>query len=118
MPYIINEAIRIFEVNKDFVDQPDIRTEKSKWSGIFSFAPMFLLFIFLFSLFYFSNPAISSAEEIKFLKEKASFIAIIIKEGNISDYMAGVKNSRIDKTLKDSDSLKKIFQDLEIKKYF
>lgn len=84
-PWVINEAIRIFEVDKEFVSQPDIREEKSLWRKL-SFAPVFSVIFALFLLFYFSNPLISQA---------ANNIVLKI-QNHEKDILAKAKLDRID----------------------
>jgi glycosyltransferase involved in cell wall biosynthesis len=93
-PWAINEAIRILGMEKDFLSQPDIRTEKSLWSKVFAFVPVVVLAVFLFSLFYFSNPVMSSAKEMEFVRVKASFIFTKIqdREEGWIDYLSRVKS--------------------------
>lgn len=82
-PWVVNEVIRIFEVEKEFLSQSDIREEKFSWAEL-SFVPGVLCIVFLFSLFYFSNSSISEAAE-----ARTAIFALKIQnsEEELKDYL-------------------------------
>ena len=119
-PWVINEAIRIFEVDKDFVGQPDIREEKPIWAKL-SFAPGFLCVIFLFALFYFSNPSISEAAGKKFFKEKADYFVFKIQnqEKEIKKYLAQMEIDKIYNAWEENKRILKIrMEEFQPNKHF
>jgi len=79
-PWAINEVIRVFSNEKKFLGQSNVRTEKSLWSRVFSFVPVLSLFVCLFLLFYFSEPTISDAKQVKLVREKAQGIVSNIEK--------------------------------------
>ncbi len=93
-PWAINEVIRILEVEKKFVSQSDVRTEKSLWSRIFSIIPAFSIFALLFFLFYFSEPSISQAKQIKTIAKNATLLMSEIqdRQKDVSMYISNIKN--------------------------
>ena len=100
-PYAANEAIRVLKVDQNFISQPDVRTEKSLWSRTFSFVPAFSLFACLFLLFYFSEPTISQAREVKLVKEKAQNIVSNIEkqQNNLKYYLGKIKSESMEKII-------------------
>lgn len=100
-PWAINEVKRVIANDKNFLGQSNVRTEKSLWSKIFSFVPAFSLFACLFLLFYFSEPTISEARQIRLMKEKAqNFVSNIEKQQeDLKYYLGKVKTDSIEKII-------------------
>jgi len=98
-PYAVNEAIRVFTNEKKFIHQPNERSEKSLWNKVFSFVPALSLFVCLFLLFYFSEPAISEAKQVKIVKQKAQNVVLNIErqQKDIKYYLGKIKISGIEK---------------------
>lgn len=119
-PWVINEVIRIFEVDKEFLPQSNIREEKSIWAKIF-FIPGLSCIVFLFILFYFSNSSISEAANTELIKEKAAIFALKMhnQEAEIKGYIEKMKFYRIEENLKQNTRALKIkIEEFQPKKQF
>lgn len=105
-PWVVNEVIRIFEVDKEFVSQSNVREEKSIWAKL-AFIPGVSLIVFLFILFYFSNPSISQAEGAKIVCERL-VLTIQNQEDEIKNYITEMKSSKMNKAWEKNKMVLKI----------
>ncbi|MHB1376294.1 MAG: glycosyltransferase family 2 protein [Candidatus Humimicrobiaceae bacterium] len=77
--YLPNGIVRMLFKKEKFVKLPQVRVEKSLFNKL-AFIPLFLSIFLLFSLFYYSNPAVAEAKYVKVVKKD-----IIISKNEIKE---------------------------------